>query len=60
MLLIISTIVYNCNGGCDDKEDNNESSVEFAAQDNNNNNRDNRDLTESHAVILTSHPIDES
>jgi len=56
MLLIIPTIVYSCRGGCDDEEDNDEtSSVEFATQDN-----DNEDLTESHAVISTSHPINQS
>jgi len=60
MLLIILTIVYNCRGRCDDKEEDNETSVEFATWDNNNNNRDNKDLTKSHAVIPTSHPIDQS
>jgi len=60
MLLTIPTIVYNCNGGCNDEEDDSEPSIEFATQDNNNDNRDNEDPTESHAVILTSHPIIES
>ena len=60
MLLTIPTIIYNCNGRCDNEEDNDETSIEFATQDNDNDNRDNKDLTKSHAVILTSHPIDES
>ena len=60
MLFTIPTIVHNCNGGCDDEEDDNKTSIEFAAQNNDNDNRDNEDLTESHTVILTSHPIDKS
>ena len=60
MLLILPTIIYNCKGGCDDEEDDNETSIEFATRDNDNDNRDNEDPTESHAVISTSHPIDQS
>jgi len=59
ILLTILTIVYNCRGKCDDEGDDDETSVEFAIQDNNNDNRDNEDPTESHAVIPTSHPIDQ-
>ena len=60
MLLTIPTIVYNCNGGCDDEEDKDKTSIEFVTWDNDNDNRDNKDPTESHIVILTSHPINES
>ena len=57
MLLAIPTIIYSCKGGCDDEEDDNETSIEFAIRGDDN---DNEDPTESHAVILTSHPIDQS
>jgi len=29
MLLPIPTIVYDCNGGCDDEEDNDKTSIKF-------------------------------
>jgi len=60
MLLTIPIIIYNCNGGCDNEEDNNKTSIEFTTEDNNNDNRDKKDPTESHVVILTSHPINKS
>ena len=60
MLLITPIIAYNCNEGCDDEDMDDEPSIKFTIRNNNNNDRDNEGPAESHAVILTSHPINKS